>query len=114
MWWDFPGPAPKGRGNLSDVLVNKAAFDAQISLFQIARGRSALLQWHDWSFTESKDYIWSELLNVDYGTPLELGREVSPGFFSRRWSKTMVTLNCSAFVEQLKQQDRARISGELY
>ena len=100
-WWEFPGPPPKGRGSIADVTVNRPAFDAQIALFQIARGRSALLQWHDWSFTESKDFIWSPSLDLDYGVPVGEGKEVSEGVFERQWSKRTVVLNCSAFVEEL-------------
>jgi hypothetical protein len=100
-WWDFPGPPPRGRGSIDNVTVNNHSFAAQIALFQIARGRSALLQWHDWSFTESHRFIWSPDLDLDYGSPLGVGREVSEGVFQRQWSKRTVTLNCSAFVEAL-------------
>ena len=58
-----------------------------------------LLQWHDWSFTEARRFIWSPDLDLDYGHPLESGKEVSEGVFQRKWSKRTVTLNCSDFVE---------------
>ena len=81
-WWDFPGPPPRGRGSVDNVTVNPVSFAAQIALFQIARGRSALFQWHDWSFTETRRFIWSPELDLDYGQPLEQGKEVSEGSFS--------------------------------
>ena len=102
VWWDFPGAPPRGRGSIDNVTVNPVSFAAQIALFQIARGRSALLQWHDWSFTETRRFIWSPDLDLDYGHPLESGKEVSEGVFQRKWSKRTVTLNCSDFVENLR------------
>ena len=101
-WWDFPGPPPRGRGSIDNVTANPVSFAAQIALFQIARGRSALLQWHDWSFTPTRRYIWSPDLDLDYGRPLEQGKEVSEGVFQRQWSERTVTLNCSSFVEALQ------------
>jgi hypothetical protein len=99
VWKDFKSPR-----TLDNVTVNSAAFDALISLFQIARGRSALLQWHDWSFTETKRFIWSPALELDYGVPVAAGAEVSTGVFQRRWTNRLVTLNCSEFVAQLKRE----------
>lgn len=101
-WWEFPGAPPRGRGSIDNVTVNPVSFAAQIALFQIARGRSALLQWHDWSFTETRRFIWSPDLDLDYGHPLEPGKEASEGVFQRKWSKRTVTLNCSDFVEALR------------
>ena len=100
VWWDFRSPK-----TLDNVTVNEVAFEAEISLFQIARGRSALLQWHDWSFTESKRFIWSPALDIDYGEPLGPGIETHPGVFTREFSRAgAVTLNCSAFVADLHAQ----------
>jgi hypothetical protein len=96
-WQDF-----KSARTRDNVTVNSAAFDALISLFQIARGRSALLQWHDWSFTKTKDFIWSPALELDYGVPVAVGAEISPGVFQRLWTNGLVTLNCSEFVARLK------------
>ena len=41
-------------------------------------------------------YRWSELLNRDYGEPLE-GLKVVAGVWSRQWSKANVTLDCSSW-----------------
>ena len=99
-WWEFRADHPQGRGDLSNATIHRAAFEAEVALFQIARGRSALLQWHDYSFTETSKFPWdATVLSKDYGTPLSAPREVSPGLFEREWSRGTVRLNCSALAQ---------------
>ena len=97
-WWEFRDQHPEGKGDLSNATINRAAFEAQVALFQIARGRSALLQWHDYSFTETSKFPWdATVLKKDYGTPVGGPEEVAPGVFQREWSSGLVRLNCSDF-----------------
>ena len=100
-WWEFRNEHPEGNsGNISNATIHVAAFEAEVSLFQIARGPSALLQWHDYSFTETSKFPWdAAVLGRDYGTPVAPPKEVAPGVFEREWSNGLVRLNCTAFAQ---------------
>lgn len=49
---------------------------------------------------KSSGYEWSELLDRDYGVPIEACSETSPGesqVFVREWSKARISLDCNSF-----------------
>ena len=46
----------------------------------------------------SRDYVFPEELNGDYGTPVDkLCKETTPGVFTREWTKASVQLDCKTF-----------------
>ena len=43
-----------------------------------------------------------QALDLDYGTPLGLCAEKSPGVFVREWSNTDVTVDCNSYSSSIK------------
>jgi hypothetical protein len=96
QWQDFHNPKL-----LDNVTVNPVAFEAIVSLFQLARTSSSVLQWQTWSFTETERLPWvaGVMEQQRLGTPQGVAKEVTPGVFERIWTNGKAKLNCSAFAD---------------
>ena len=72
-------------------------FDADLTNFLLVRGDYAWLG-HGWLGC-SRNYVFPEALNVDYGEPLGLCHETASksGVFVREWSKATVKMDCNTW-----------------
>jgi hypothetical protein len=52
------------------------------------------------AYEDMRSYSWSPLLDADFGVPLGQGQEVSPGVFTRQWSKVTVKLDCNSYTSE--------------
>jgi hypothetical protein len=74
-----------------------AEFDTDLANFLLSRGPYAWLG-HGWNGC-SQVYEYPDALNADYGEPLALCAETAPGsgVFTRRFSKSTVTMDCNNY-----------------
>lgn len=72
-------------------------FQQDLANFLLVRGPHAFLG-HAWKGC-SKDYLYPDALNADYGEPLGLCTETAPnsGVFTREWTKASVKMDCSTY-----------------
>ena len=92
-----PPPPPPPPQPYDGVAINNT-----VAAFLVARGISAMLELPVLgAYEDMSHYVWSPLLDADYGTPLGPGREVSPGFFARNYTRAHVALNCTAWTSEI-------------
>jgi len=77
-------------------------FEQDLANFLLVRGKYAVLG-HGWLGC-SRKYTFPSALNVDYGEPMDLCKEVSTGVFQREWSKATVEMNCNSWTGTIKMK----------
>jgi hypothetical protein len=103
------GFSPGCGGNTTGLTEH--SMNTDIAAFLLTRGGHAWLG-HGWSGC-SRVYEWTDALDADYGEPLELCRETSPGsgIFTREWSKSSITLNCNTWNATIVMKPQAGTVG---
>ena len=85
-----------GFSNRDPSLLNHTLFIADLSNFLLTRGDYAYIG-HGWLGC-SRNYVFPDELNGDYGTPVDkLCTETSTGVFEREWTKASVKMECDTF-----------------
>jgi len=78
-----------------DDMKNKTALVQQLAGFLLMRGNYS---WFGYGFQGcSQPYYRPAELDADYGHPLGLCEESSPGVFSRTYSHAHVSIDCSSY-----------------
>jgi len=77
-------------------------FEQDLANFLLVRGKYAVLG-HGWLGC-SRKYVFPDALNMDYGEPMDLCKEVSTGVFQREWSKATVEMNCNSWTGTIKMK----------
>jgi len=75
-------------------------FEKDLANFLLVRGPYAVLG-HGWLGC-SRKYLFPDALNRDYGQPQELCHEISSGVFQRKWTKSVVEMNCNTWTPSIK------------
>ena len=90
--------SPGCHGSVSDIIDPYT----DIAAFLLVRGPYAWLG-HGWSGCGSASYEYPTELDGDYGEPLGLCRETSPGsaVFTRQWTNANVTLDCNTWTANI-------------
>jgi len=63
------------------------------------------------SYEGASRYGWSSLLELDFGEPLEIATELSPGVFQREWSEATVTLDCNTYTSEFDFKNSLVLDG---
>jgi len=74
---------------------NLTEFQQDLANFLLIRGKYAVLG-HGWLGC-SRKYTFPDILNSDFGEPLELCQETSTGVFQRKYTKATVQMNCNTW-----------------
>jgi len=75
-------------------------FEQDLANFLLSRGPYAVLG-HGWLGCSQK-YLFPNALNLDYGTPTELCQEISSGVFQRKYTKSVVQMDCNTWTPTIK------------
>jgi len=79
------------------TVVNPPELKEDLANFLLVRGPYAYLG-HGWLGC-SKEYVFPEELNMDYGEPTGICKETAPnsGVFTRDWSKATIRMDCKSY-----------------
>ena len=82
-------------------------FEQDLANFLLARGAHAWLG-HGWQGC-SRDYVFPEALNRDYGEPTEICKETAErsGVFTREWTKASIQMDCNTYTPEIKMKAEA-------
>jgi hypothetical protein len=79
------------------VNMTQSEFEIDLAFFLLIRGEYGWLG-YNWNGCHTKwEYQWNQMLDIDYGEPIEPFNEVKSGVFQRKWSKCVVQFDCNAY-----------------
>jgi hypothetical protein len=76
-------------------------------LLTVSAGNTSIIHTHMCAFLSagcSKPYYRPPQLDVDYGTPVGLCREDTPGVFSREYTHAHVSMDCATYTPTIIHQ----------
>lgn len=80
-----------------------------MAAFLISRGPSAMLELPVLgAYEDMESYVWSPLLDANFGKPLAAASETSMGVFQRNFSRVSVALDCNTYTSTFRFVDAAQ------
>ena len=80
-----------------DSNLQQTQFEVDLAMFLLIRGDYAWLG-YGWNGCHNQwKYQWNNMLDKDYGEPMEQMKEIENGVFERKWSKCTIQMNCNTY-----------------
>eukprot|EP01043_Picozoa_sp_COSAG02_P039380 COSAG02_NODE_3104_length_7366_cov_7.224302_5_plen_189_part_00 len=96
--------------NKSGQTLGFKDFQEHLAAFLLMRGAHA---WFGYGWVGcSQNYTRPQELDRDYGTPLGICNETSPGVFERAWTKAHVQVDCNAWEGKITMKQAAPSTAE--